>query len=96
MSTLLNSGTLFMEDDMENKKTHNIQKIKFFRNLMSLTVDNQTYSIDVSMVSPKLSDADQRQKSNFEISPSGYGIHWPEIDEDLSIDGLRRMGKSLS
>jgi Protein of unknown function (DUF2442) len=25
---------------------------------------------------------------NFEVSPSGYGIHWPELDEDLSIDGM--------
>jgi hypothetical protein len=24
----------------------------------------------------------------YEISPSGYGIRWPLIDEDLSIDGL--------
>jgi hypothetical protein len=24
----------------------------------------------------------------FEVSPSGYGIHWPRLDEDISIDGL--------
>ena len=28
------------------------------------------------------------KKNLFEISPSGYGIHWPLLDEDLSIDGL--------
>ena len=28
------------------------------------------------------------EKNQFEIAPSGYGIHWPLIDEDLSIDGL--------
>lgn len=22
------------------------------------------------------------------LSPSGYGLHWPEVDEDLSVDGL--------
>jgi hypothetical protein len=27
-------------------------------------------------------------KNNYILSPSGYGIHWPDIDEDLSIDGL--------
>ena len=26
------------------------------------------------------------------LSPSGYGIHWPELDEDLLIDGLLRAG----
>jgi len=24
----------------------------------------------------------------YEFSPSGYGIHWPLIDEDISMDGL--------
>jgi len=28
------------------------------------------------------------ESAAYEISPSGYGIHWPLIDEDLSIDGL--------
>jgi len=30
---------------------------------------------------------------NFEVSPSGYGIHWPELDEDLSIDGMIKAAK---
>jgi hypothetical protein len=30
---------------------------------------------------------------NFEISPSGYGIHWPDLDEDLSIDGMIKAVK---
>ena len=37
--------------------------------------------------------ADQRTKANFELSPSGYGIHWPELDEDLSIDGMIKAAK---
>ncbi len=28
------------------------------------------------------------EPEHFEVSPAGYGIHWPEIDEDLSIDAL--------
>jgi hypothetical protein len=32
----------------------------------------------------------EKSKMNFVISPANYGIHWPEIDEDLSIDGLIR------
>ena len=27
-------------------------------------------------------------RERIEVSPSGYGLHWPEVDEDLSIDGL--------
>ena len=35
-----------------------------------------------------LEKASDEERNNFEISPSGYGIHWPLLDEDISIDGL--------
>ena len=41
----------------------------------------------------RLASADERTKMNFEVSPSGYGIHWAELDEDLSIDGMIRAAK---
>lgn len=37
---------------------------------------------------PLLHDATPSQLKNCEISPAGIGIHWPELDEDLSIAGL--------
>lgn len=37
---------------------------------------------------PTLSDATMAERSNYEISPAGIGIHWPELDEDLSVAGL--------
>lgn len=33
----------------------------------------------------RLSQATQKQLKNYEISPGGYGIHWPDIDEDISV-----------
>ncbi len=39
-------------------------------------------------VSPRLLHSSSEQRAKYEVSPSGYGIHWPLIDEDLSIDGL--------
>lgn len=33
----------------------------------------------------RLLNAAPAQRETFEISPGGYGIHWPEIDEDISI-----------
>lgn len=36
----------------------------------------------------RLADATKEQLQNFQISPSGRGIHWPEIDEDISAQGL--------
>jgi len=36
----------------------------------------------------RLSDATPAQRANFEILGDGQGIHWPEIDEDLSAQGF--------
>ena len=37
---------------------------------------------------PLLSQATPEQLSNWELLGDGDGIHWPEIDEDLSVAGL--------
>lgn len=39
---------------------------------------------------PRLQAAPLEQRANWEISGGGYGIHWPDIDEDLSVEGLLR------
>jgi hypothetical protein len=36
----------------------------------------------------RLSEATLEQRKNFRILGSGHGIHWPEIDEDLSVRGM--------
>jgi hypothetical protein len=38
--------------------------------------------------SPILAAATVEQRGRAELSPGGYGIHWPLLDEDLSIGGL--------
>lgn len=38
----------------------------------------------------RLQEASPEERQNYEISPSGYGVHWPDIDEDLSARGLMR------
>ncbi len=39
---------------------------------------------------PRLLHATSAQRSNWRMSGGGFGIHWPDIDEDLSIEGLLR------
>jgi len=70
------------------KKYHNISRVQFDGFRMSFNADGKPYEIDLRKHSKRLAESPLSIKSNFEISPSGYGIHWPEIDEDLSIDGL--------
>ncbi|MFZ5493948.1 MAG: DUF2442 domain-containing protein [Verrucomicrobiota bacterium] len=69
-------------------KFHTIQKISFSGDRMILEVDSKRVTVDLRTTSPRLATATEKQRKNFEISPSGYGIHWPDLDEDLSVDGL--------
>ena len=39
---------------------------------------------------PRLLDATSAQRGNWKIAGGGYGIHWPDVDEDLSTEGLLR------
>ena len=69
-------------------KVHDVRKLALTGTIMNLEVDDKKYQIDIIKQSERLANATQEQRERFEISPSGYGIHWPDIDEDLSIDGL--------
>lgn len=42
------------------------------------------------MVNPRLANASQKARENGQTSGGGYGIHWPDIDEDLSTEVLLR------
>ena len=68
--------------------THNIEAISFEHDLLCLRVDWQLVKFPLSKVSKKLELANDIQRNLYTISPSGYGIHWPLIDEDLSVDSL--------
>jgi hypothetical protein len=69
-------------------KAHDIQKVAFVGTTMLLHVDGKKYEIDIAELSGRLATATQDQRERFEVSPAGYGLHWPDVDEDLSIDGL--------
>ena len=70
------------------KKHHQITELHFDGDCMIMTIDGQEKALRVSEISPALQNASKKEKNLFEISPSGYGIHWPMLDEDLSIGGL--------
>lgn len=39
---------------------------------------------------PRLLHATPEQRAQWQIAGGGFGIHWPELDEDLSVEGLLR------
>ena len=69
-------------------RAHEIMNVTVSGTRMILTVDGKHHEIDLARHSKRLAKATQAQRENFEVSPTGYGIHWPDVDEDLSIDGL--------
>jgi uncharacterized Ntn-hydrolase superfamily protein len=71
--------------------THNIKNISFGQNTILLLIDGKSIELSLDKVSKKLKDASELQRKFFKISPSGYGIHWPLIDEDLSVDAILKL-----
>lgn len=69
-------------------KCHEIENISFEELTLVITIDGITRRFQLSDISRKLLAATPAERARFDVSPSGYGIHWPAIDEDLSIDGL--------
>ncbi len=78
-----------------DKPLYNVQGIIFEQNRMTLRVDGKELSFDLADVSNRLEKASRLEQEKYEISPSGYGIHWPLIDEDLSVPGLLRTAAQL-
>lgn len=52
-------------------------------------MDGRTITVPLAWY-PRLLNATQPQRDRWEASGAGYGIHWPDIDEDLSTEGLLR------
>ena len=52
-------------------------------------VDGRTIAVPLVWY-PRLLHATSKQRSNWRIAGGGFGIHWPDVDEDLSTAGLLR------
>lgn len=50
--------------------------------------DGRTITAPLVWFLPRLLHATPKQRANWRISGAGYGIHWPDMDEDLSTQGL--------
>ncbi len=56
-------------------------------------MDGRTISVPLAWY-PRLADATPAQRQVWEIAGGGFGIHWPDIDEDLSTEGLLRGARA--
>ena len=70
---------------------------------MDVTVTEDTLTVEISdgrtisvplVWYPRLVYATQQERSNWELHAAGQHIHWPDLDEDLSVEGLLAGRKS--
>jgi hypothetical protein len=52
-------------------------------------LDGRTISVPLAWY-PRLLHATPEQREKWQIAGGGFGIHWPDVDEDLSTEGLLR------
>ncbi|MEM7053540.1 MAG: DUF2442 domain-containing protein [Pseudomonadota bacterium] len=77
-------GTLALNAD------ERVESVEFTAEFLIVGLkDGRRISVPVEWY-PRLAQASQSELGNWQISGAGYGIHWPELDEDLSTEGLLR------
>ena len=76
------------------KKYHDVEDVTFEGDFLLIKLGEETHRFPLADICSRLLSATPVERARFEISPSGYGIHWPLLDEDLSIDGLLGISHS--
>lgn len=72
------------------KADERVKDVSFTSDTLSVSLkDGRTITVPLAWY-PKLFHASPDQLRNWKISGGGYGIHWPDVDEDLSTEGLLR------
>jgi hypothetical protein len=74
----------------EIKPGERVKNVRFTEDTLAVDLaDGRTIVVPLVWY-PRLLDATSEQLRNWQVSAAGYGIHWPDIDEDLSTAGLLR------
>lgn len=67
-----------------------VKDVRFTEDTIAVDlIDGRTITVPLAWY-PRLFDATPEQRRNWRISGAGFGIHWPDADEDLSTEGLLR------
>jgi hypothetical protein len=55
--------------------------------IIAQLVDGRVISVPLAW-SWRLSEATPKQRANFRLIGTGQGVHWPDVDEDISVEGM--------
>jgi hypothetical protein len=64
------------------------RQIETTASALVIVLGKRRVEIPWTKCSAKLASATPAERARAELSPGGYGIHWPLLDEDLSVNGL--------
>lgn len=65
-----------------------VRDVRFGEDVLTVDLmDGRTISVPLAWY-PRLEAATPAQRAHWQRAGAGYGIHWPDIDEDLSTEGL--------
>jgi len=67
-----------------------VRDVRFTEDVLIVALlDGRTISVPLAWY-PRLMSATPEQRANWRLAGGGFGIHWPDVDEDLSTKGLLR------
>jgi hypothetical protein len=79
---------------LEIKPGERVKDVRFTEDTIAVDLmDGRTIIVPLAWY-PRLFNAASEQRRNWRINGAGYGIHWPDLDEDLSTEGFLRGAPS--
>ncbi|MXX19139.1 MAG: DUF2442 domain-containing protein [Dehalococcoidia bacterium] len=74
----------------EPRAGERVQDVRVTEDTLTVDLlDGRTISVPLTWY-PRLLHATEAQRNNWQVAGGGFGIHWPDVDEDLSTEGLLR------
>ncbi|MGA2216399.1 MAG: DUF2442 domain-containing protein [Bryobacteraceae bacterium] len=75
---------------LKPKADERVAKVRLTDDKLTVDLmDGRTITVPLAWY-PRLLRATPDQRNAWQVAGGGYGIHWPELDEDLSTEGLLR------
>ena len=75
---------------LQPKAGERVKDVRFSEDSLVVDLmDGRTISVPLAWY-PRLLAATPEERSNWKVAGGGFGIYWPDIDEDLSTEGLLR------
>lgn len=71
-----------------NLRLPRVLKVEVTDDTLSVDLeDGRTVSVPIGWY-PRLANGTPAERANLQISGAGFGIHWPDLDEDIGVEGL--------